>query len=294
MRLIIIFTILIYCISSESSLAKCSLENFDKTLPRAIGRNVESSDGKFTWSSDFDRKDGLSWVWNYITNTHESLDLNLSWPKAGLHQSFVKPLPHGETFCAEYPIAGLEDDDIDDDAPITYGVRNTKQRAAVYAKKDTAGLESRRFSSKISSAYRDINGVIKPIEVIVSYVSKNSLIEEMNIFSQANLYVAIGGYESVWSEATSESLFGVAKSHNIDLAIEPIVKFAKGDVPESFYTDVNDPNELAIIIKGTVKDFGIGQKILSSKRQQLVIFDEEQNPILSSYATLPVTASVPQ
>ncbi|MCV3241813.1 hypothetical protein [Mesorhizobium sp. ZC-5] len=238
MRSTTVCTIFIYFVSSEISFAECSLENFDKTLPRAISSDVDSPDGNFTWSSDFDRKDGLSWVWNYIKNTHASSDLNVSWPKAGLEQSFVKPLPHGETFCAEYPVTGLEDNDIDDDAPITYGARNTKQRAAVYAKKETAELDSRRFISKISSAYRNDDGLVKPIEIEVSYAVKDGIIEEINILSQDNLYVSIGAYQNVWSEATYDSLIGVAKSQDIDFIIEPLAKFAKGDVSKDFYTNL--------------------------------------------------------
>ncbi|UWU13238.1 hypothetical protein N2599_13905 [Rhizobium sullae] len=219
--------------------------------------------------------------------------MNFNWKKAGLRHQFVKPLPPGETACTQYPVAELNN--IDDDAPITYGNNNTVQRASIYGKND-AGIAAgqQRYTSKISSSYSDESGVKRHFEVSFFFDSDGASVTKMGLAAPEDLYVAIANVGDYWSELTIDSLAGAAKQQKGEVNFQTLPAFAadKGDAG-SFFADWEKIGSEAIIVKGSIQEFGAGKSSGTTGLTEMVIFDDQKQPIASTFVALPVTKFAP-
>lgn len=272
--------------------SECVTDNYDQMPPSKITGNVTNSGLQFEWASDFDRRNGTNYVWHYIKNAPESQPLNFNWKKTGLKQEFVRPLPPGETACAEYPVSDLSESDIDDDAPIVYGHNNRVQRAAIYGKKAVASADEHRYRSKLSSSYIDETGGKRDFEVSFFYDSDGDTVTEMGILAPDDLYVGIANVGSYWSEETIGSLAEAAKLQKADFDYQSLPVFASKEASSgAFFEDWVMVDEPATIVRGTVKDFGAGNTSGVTGLTELVVFDERRKPIASTFVALPVTKS---
>lgn len=273
-----------------SARSECNNTNYDQTSSSKIGGSVSNSGVQFDWVSDFQRKNGIVYVWNYIKNSAQSAPLNFNWKKAGLKQEFVRPLPPGDTVCSQYPVGDLTEHDIDDDAPIVYGHNNSIQRAAVYGKAVVAAADTSRVTSKIFSSYVDEAGSKRDFEVSFSYDSDGRTVSEMIIAAPDDLYVGIADAGAYWSEATVQNLAEAAKLQKSDYGYQALPTFAaNGAASGAFFADWAKQNAPAAIVRGTVHVINAGETSGRTVLTELVVFDELRKPITASYVAVPVT-----
>ncbi|MCW3782135.1 hypothetical protein [Defluviimonas salinarum] len=270
--------------------SECATDDYDQTPPRKISGDVTNAGMQFEWASDFDQKNGINYVWHYIKNAPGSEPLNFNWKKAGLRQEFVRPLPPGDTACTQYPVVDLNDNDIDDDAPIIYGHANRVQRAAIYAKETTTTASAKNYQSKLSSSYVDDFGEKRDFEVSFVYESDGETISKLEIIAPEDLYVGIANVESYWSNTTIENIFEAAKMQKMDFDFAALPSFASDrESTKAFFIDLENREALALIIRGTVQSSKAGKISGSPGFSEMVIFDQDRNPIASTFVALPVT-----
>jgi hypothetical protein len=121
---------------ASAASADCDLSTYDRTPPAAIRSGLDNGIAHFEWATDVDTVNGRNWIWHYIKNLHSDRGLGYQWPKADLRRSLGSPLDPGKTDCNRYFVTTQTAPD--DNAPITYGTNESRQRAAVYAEAKAA------------------------------------------------------------------------------------------------------------------------------------------------------------
>lgn len=277
-------------LGTQPARAHCELESFDQGSPPALVGEVETLEEEFVWASDYDERDGIAWVWNYLKNTHKTKPLAAEWLKANINISYANPLPPNYAYCNKYPVLGLTPDDIDDDAPINYGNANRVQRAAVYRRKVAEGARNTTYISEISSAYVDNDGEIKDVEVSVFYTLKGNDVVDIGILAPEDVYIGIAKADEIWSPSTFDSLNLASNEYGAQAAVKSWNAFGSPD--NNAITSISPGIELsdvAAFTMGTVKGWGYGEISTEQKVTEVILFDDNKKPILTGLITLPVT-----
>ncbi len=281
-------------LSQNSALASCLLEGFDSTPPRALSGDVSNSGSNFRWASDLDERDGRNYVWHYIQNIDKYGSLNFDWAKAGLRHEFARPLPPGEAACNLYPVVKIDANDIDDDAPIVYGNNNSVQRAAVFKKIQSGTEKAQKFTSKISSAYLDDEGVKQDLEVSFFYEVADGMVLSIGISAPNNYYVGIANAAHFWSENTIGDLAYAAKKNSVEFEFLPLPVFSDDTVDaSSFFEGWASYDVPGAIFGGGIYEFSENSTDGSTELTEMVVFDSSRRPIASGLITIPVTSKRP-
>ena len=74
--------------------------------------------GKFVWGTEaYPDKYGFWWVNDYVKNAADGPPLPVSWMKAGIDRSLLKPLQAGEPICRSHFIGALAKHPVPDRTP---------------------------------------------------------------------------------------------------------------------------------------------------------------------------------
>jgi len=269
--------------------AHCSFEKFDTTLPRAITGTVYGIDGNFVWASDLDRVDGRNWVWNYINNISKDRALNALWKKANIRIDFSLPLAPGSAYCNKYMVNKIEDNDIDDQAPILYGAQNTEQRASIFSEKKKEAAVDSRITSGIETVVLQPNGEAKELHVYVSYEVLDGAIEYFTIDAPSDVYVAIPIVDKVWTEKNNTMLATLAKNESSDAGFYMFSEFSAGWKAAPYYSGLGGIGyESGILVKGSLKGISLAGRVTGNIAAEIIVFDAERNPAAAGFVTIPV------
>ncbi|MCF3639323.1 hypothetical protein LXM94_05015 [Rhizobium sp. TRM95111] len=272
----------------------CDTTKFDATPPSAIVGHVNSGSAEFTWASDVDKSTSVSWVWNYILNSHKSSHINVSWPKANIKIPIASPLSPGGIYCNTYPISNTSESEIDDDAPLIYGANNTVQNTAVYKKAEVEKSEINRNRSSITTSYTR-NGQTITVSFYANYdVSEGGYISNFELISDSGYYGVVQNISEIWSH---EAIDEISSRNTNQIGEFYFIGNEKFGIGDNYLEDwagwlkespISKKNETSLVVYGKAIDNINGKISIENAQRDVIILDSNNKPVTTGTITLPV------
>ncbi|MER9175279.1 hypothetical protein NKH72_17010 [Mesorhizobium sp. M0955] len=278
-----------FSIASESAFAECSLGSFDGSLPKALTGSVDLNGEDFVFGSDVDHDNSRTTVWNYIENKSSSRKLSVSWPKGQISLNILNPLAPGAIACKTYTVGSNYSDNVDDSAVIRYGNAGHEQNASVYNPKETGDSASNNIKSSLDVSYLD-GPLKKTVHLDFFFDIQDGKITSMGLNTTEGYSVGIRGADNFWSSNTTKSFTDAALEQKVATSFSSWTAFTgNAEGVKAFLDYTNVSNGQALFANGSLKGFGIGEKVSSISSAEIIIFDSNRHPIVSSQIALPNT-----
>jgi hypothetical protein len=201
--------------------------------------------GKFTWGTEaYPDNKGFWWVRDYVRNADDGPPLPVSWVKAGIDRSVMKPLQRGEPICKFHFVGSTTKQPIPDpDAPILYYLGHQID-AVVYAKDldqrgarpaNTSGQSdappagaSGSTGTRIETTITNQKGVAEPISFELTMYRDGDNIR-LFLKSSGHFQVGLPGFSTILGSANTEQVQMDLKTYGINATRAPLYKFADSE-----------------------------------------------------------------
>ena len=286
--------------------------------------------GKFVWGTEaYPDSAGHWWVGDYVRNADDAPPLALSWARAGIDRSLMKPLQRGEPVCKSHFVGSLIKEPVPDpDAPILYYV-NRQTDAVVYAKEidqsgarggDTSGRSgappakasgqsgvppgdaSGGTGTRIETTITNQKGESQPISFEFTMQRDG---DNIRIFlkSSGHFRVGLPDFSTILGPSNTEQVQMDLKKYGIEATRAPLYKFADSEGLKALFWSHDAPAGIEKLdtlflfdgeqTRKAFSDLKIGQNSnIQTKSGLVLVFDDRNTPVLS--ATIDYSVPVPK